>query len=92
MEAFNPGFICNHSDQYGRYAFQNQPDIGSWNIRCLVQALSPLMDPVDANAAPDLYEAAMIERYPDLMRAKMGLFECHAHDDTLATDLLRLSS
>jgi len=90
MEAFNPGFICNHSDHYGRYAFQNQPDIGYWNIRCLAQALSPLMNPVEVATAPDLYKAAMIERYADLMRAKMGLFEQHAHDDTLVTDLLRL--
>src|SRR5207245_723977 len=27
LEAYNPAFICNHSDHQGRYAFHNQPDL-----------------------------------------------------------------
>ncbi|RMH35904.1 MAG: YdiU family protein [Nitrospirae bacterium] len=90
MEYFDPGFICNHSDRYGRYAFQNQPDIGYWNIRAIAQALSPLVAPSDVQAAPDVYEHALLDRYAELMRAKLGLLESHVGDDKLVTDLLNL--
>ena len=90
MEQFNPGFICNHSDHHGRYSFQHQPDIGYWNIRALAQALSPLMEEEEVQAAPRLYEKAMIDTYAGLMRAKLGLVEHHAGDDKLVTDLLNL--
>ncbi len=90
MERYDPTFICNHSDHHGRYAFQNQPDIGYWNIRALAQALSPLMDEQEVKIAPDIYERALLEKYADLMREKLGLLECHSGDDKLLTDLLNL--
>ncbi|MDH5564909.1 MAG: YdiU family protein [Nitrospirota bacterium] len=90
MERFDPTFICNHSDHQGRYSFQHQPDIGYWNIRALGQALSLLIDEEALNMAPQLYEQAMLEKYAELMRAKLGLAESHAGDDKLVTDLLNL--
>lgn len=35
--------ICNHTDTYGRYSFGSQPNIGEWNLRALMKALSPLV-------------------------------------------------
>jgi hypothetical protein len=90
MERYDPTFICNHSDHQGRYSFQHQPDIGYWNIRALAQALSPLLDEEALKMAPQLYEQAMLEKYAELMRGKLGLAERHAGDDTLVTDLLNL--
>jgi len=90
MERYDPTFICNHSDRHGRYAFQNQPDIGYWNIRALAQALSPLVDQAALQAAPDTYEQTMLGKYAEIMRAKLGLAETHAGDDKLVTDLLNL--
>lgn len=90
MERYDPTFICNHSDHHGRYSFQNQPDIGYWNIRALARALSPLVGKESENAAPEVYEHAMLETYARLMRAKLGLVEAHAGDDKLVTDLLNL--
>ena len=90
MEQYDPAFICNHSDHHGRYSFQNQPDIGYWNIRALAQALSPLVEQGDLLKAPEYYEKAMITRYAELMREKLGLMESHAGDDKLLTDLLNL--
>ncbi|HEY6093375.1 MAG TPA: YdiU family protein, partial [Gallionellaceae bacterium] len=43
MEAYNPGHVCNHSDHGGRYAFDQQPQIGLWNLTALAQAMSPLV-------------------------------------------------
>ena len=83
-------FICNHSDHQGRYSFQHQPDIGYWNIRALGQALSQLIGEDALKMAPQLYEQAMLEKYAELMRGKLGLAESHAGDDKLVTDLLNL--
>ncbi len=90
MERYDPSFICNHSDHQGRYSFQHQPDIGYWNIRALAQALSPLLDDAAIQMAPDLYEQAMLKKYAELMRGKLGLLETHAGDDKLVTNLLNL--
>ncbi|WNM61315.1 protein adenylyltransferase SelO [Candidatus Nitrospira neomarina] len=90
MERYDPTFICNHSDHHGRYSFQNQPDIGFWNIRALARALSPLVAQDAVNGIPEIYEKAMVAKYAELMRAKLGLIEAHAGDDKLVTDLLNL--
>ncbi|WP_454063656.1 protein adenylyltransferase SelO [Candidatus Nitrospira salsa] len=90
MEAFHPGFVCNHSDHRGRYSFQHQPDIGYWNIRALAKAMSPLIEQAEIQAAPELYEKTMLEKYAGLMKKKLGLIETHTGDDKLVTDLLNL--
>ena len=90
MDDFSPGFIPNHSDRQGRYSFQNQPDIGYWNIRALAHALSPLLEEADVHGAPELYEDTMLKTYADLMQAKLGLQETREGDDKLRRDLLAL--
>lgn len=90
MEQFNPEFICNHSDHQGRYSFQNQPDIGYWNIRAIAHALSPLLEQTHVDGGPEIYEQAFTERYRELMNAKFGLAEQHAQDDALRKDFLNL--
>ena len=44
LEEYNPEFICNHSDDNGRYAFNNQPAIGLWNCQALAAALDEIID------------------------------------------------
>lgn len=90
MDAYDPGFICNHSDHHGRYAFRNQPDIGYFNLRCLGQALSSLITPEQEQDTLTAYETAFAERYLDLMRAKLGLQEAKLDDEALVGDLLGL--
>ena len=90
MEAFNPGHICNHSDEQGRYAYDNQPYIGLWNCSRLAQALTPLIDAEPCNAALARYEGAYLEAYASLMCAKLGLTQAMEGDDTLVSDLLGL--
>jgi len=90
MDDFNPGFIPNHSDRHGRYSFQNQPDIGYWNVRAIAQALSPLVGADDVREAPEHYEATVQQTYTDLMQAKLGLQEVRDGDDKLRRDVLAL--
>lgn len=90
MDAYDAGFVCNHTDQAGRYAFDQQPGIGQWNCAALAQAMLPLMTREDALAAIDRYAPAFEDEYSALMRAKLGLREARAGDAALLTDLLAL--
>ncbi|OGI56796.1 MAG: hypothetical protein A2V58_02950 [Candidatus Muproteobacteria bacterium RBG_19FT_COMBO_61_10] len=72
MEAYDPGFICNHSDHHGRYAFDQQPQIGLFNLGCLAQALLPLLEVDAARAALNGYQARFDEQYQRLMAQKLG--------------------
>lgn len=90
MDAFDPGFIPNHSDPMGRYAFDQQPSIGFWNLRCFAAALLPLMTREEAMEGLDAYQPAFLEHFDDLMRSKLGLRQSLAGDRELAVDLLAL--
>lgn len=61
VEAFDPGWICNHSDSTGRYAWGRQPAVVHWNCARLLEALLPLLDD-----RPDRAEAlatALLDRF-----------------------------
>jgi len=96
MEAYNPGYICNHSDHTGRYAFDQQPQTGLFNLSCLAQALLPLFDEnpdqcvEHAKAVLAEYHPLYVKEYATLMRAKLGLLETHDEDQSLLSDLLGL--
>ena len=90
LDDYNPGFICNHSDHGGRYAFHRQPDIGHWNLHALAQALLPLMTEEQAKEALAIYEPALVAHYTDLMRQKLGLEEWRPEDGDLLTGLLEI--
>ena len=73
MDDYHADFICNHSDYGGRYAFDQQPGIGLWNLVCLAKALLPLLSKEEATAALDEYQPTFGEHYGELMHAKLGL-------------------
>lgn len=90
MDDYDAGFICNHSDHNGRYAFNQQPYIGLWNLSCLAQAMLPLSEKESLKAGLDTYMPTFEREYLKLMRAKLGLQEERAGDDELIRDLLGL--
>jgi uncharacterized protein YdiU (UPF0061 family) len=81
LDSYEPGFICNHSDHHGRYAFNRQPEIGLFNLSCLAQALLPLIHDSPEQAAElataslQRYQPLFEARHAQLMRAKLGLKE-----------------
>ena len=94
LDDYAPGFICNHSDHRGRYAFDRQPDVALWNLSCLGQALLPLFD-ANAEAAAeqamaqfDLYRETFLTEYGAGLVKKLGLREIRNGDDQLAQRLL----
>lgn len=96
MDGFDPGHVCNHSDEQGRYAYARQPGIAFWNLHALAQALLPLVDGEPEAASESLlaalepfkaeFAAAMVAG----LRAKLGLASAHDDDAALADDFLRL--
>ena len=96
LDDYDPGFVCNHSDRRGRYAFDKQPEIGLWNLTCFAQALLPLLNPDDGEAAAararDIlagYEPELVRTYAQGMRAKLGLRTEAAADRELVGDFLQ---
>ncbi|MFP5408324.1 MAG: protein adenylyltransferase SelO [Gammaproteobacteria bacterium] len=73
LDAFDPGYVCNHSDTGGRYAFDQQPDVAAWNITKLAQALVPLMSVETASQAIGEYPQVFGRAYLERMAAKFGL-------------------
>ncbi|NDL63071.1 protein adenylyltransferase SelO [Acerihabitans arboris] len=90
LDAYQPGYICNHSDHQGRYAFDNQPAVGLWNLHRLAQALSGLMPVSDLEQALDRYEPALMDAYGEEMRAKLGFATRDKQDNAILTGLLGL--
>ena len=44
LDAYHPEKVFSSVDQYGRYAFANQPSIGLWNLTRFAECLLPLID------------------------------------------------
>ncbi len=90
LDAYDPNFICNHSDVGGRYAFGAQPTIGLWNCHALANALTPLVAADELEALLATYEPAYRADYLARMRAKLGLARADDDDVALIGDLLTL--
>lgn len=90
LDDYEPEFICNHSDDTGRYAFDQQPTIGLWNLNVLAHALSSLIEKDDLIKILSEYEPILVEHYSELMRAKLGLATQQKEDYSLCGKLLHL--
>jgi len=93
LDAYHPNTVYSSIDQFGRYAYSNQPRIIVWNLAQLATAL--IQQLVDKDAAveeateivhgmPDLIEANWLV----LFRAKIGLVDQEDGDAALISDLL----
>ncbi|WP_193141702.1 YdiU family protein [Meridianimarinicoccus sp. MJW13] len=79
MDRFESGKVFSSIDQFGRYAYNRQPDIAVWNIAQLATCLLPLIDP-DQDRAVEIATKA-VHRFPEVFaqewlavfRAKLGL-------------------
>jgi uncharacterized protein YdiU (UPF0061 family) len=88
MDGYDPDFICNHSDEQGRYSVINQPGIAHWNLRALAVALSRLVPAQALVEKLDDFERHFAARYRGLMRAKLALGREEDGDDRLIGELL----
>jgi len=86
LDDFDAGYICNHTDQGGRYAYNRQPQIGFANCQYLANALLPIMDEDAVRDGLSRYEHAYNQRFLSNMRGKLGLEETEESDLSLIMD------
>ena len=90
LDAYQPGYICNHSDHSGRYAWNRQPSIGLWNLNALAHALSTLVEHDALVDSLQSYEKILLSHYDKGLSEKLGLQETHTNDRQLGIDFLDL--
>lgn len=94
MDEFNFNRVYSSIDQQGRYAYNNQPIIGQWNLVRFAETLLPLL--AEGQQAVKIAESILqdyqkhYETYwLEGMRNKLGLEIEHADDKALVEDLLQ---
>jgi serine/tyrosine/threonine adenylyltransferase len=94
MDAYHPEKVFSSIDQFGRYAFANQPAVIKWNLARFAETLLPLMaDGRDnaievANASISRFNDHYNEAYLSGLRQKLGLALEMEGDLELGADLL----
>ncbi|USI72387.1 protein adenylyltransferase SelO [Sphingomonas morindae] len=93
LDAYDPAKHFSAIDQFGRYAFGNQPRIAQWNLTRLAEALLPLID-TDQTRAIALAEATLAgfptrfeAAYHEGLRRKLGLATARPEDIDLISAL-----
>jgi uncharacterized protein YdiU (UPF0061 family) len=95
MDRYRPATVYSSIDHAGRYAYDQQPAIGLWNLSRFAETLLPLLGSGDEQAEASAREAleAYGPRFEGCYReglcAKLGLFEAGDEDLSLAQDLLK---
>lgn len=90
MDDYQADFISNHSDHQGRYAFDNQPTVGLWNLNRLAQSLSSLLSADRLKQALRDYEPALMAAWGGAMRNKLGFVQSLTDDNDLLIELYSL--
>jgi len=88
MDSYDPATVFSSIDEYGRYAYGNQPPIALWNLTRFAEALLPLLAEDQEKAVALAQEA--VNRFNELFQAsliagfrrKLGLYT-EAPDDVL---------
>ncbi len=88
LDEYDFAYICNHTDQGGRYSFGSQPNVGEWNLRALMVALAPLVNSDELEKVMGYYPKFYTEHYLDLMTKKLGFNEPKDEDLNLIKHLL----
>jgi uncharacterized protein YdiU (UPF0061 family) len=96
MDAYHPDKVFSSIDQFGRYAFANQPAVIKWNLARFAETLLPLIayggdKAIEAaNASIPRFDDHYYEAYLAGLRQKLGLRLEMEGDFDLGADLLAL--
>lgn len=83
-------YICNHSDHQGRYAYNNQPSIGMWNLERLLVCFMNFVPREKLEEILNEYPALFEAEYLRLSRIKMGLETQDPDDFKLLVEALQM--
>ena len=94
MDMYDPETVFSSIDQYGRYAFFNQPGITKWNLARFAECLVPLINEdknIGIQIATEIvnnFSEIYKKNWLEMMRKKLGLMGEDAKDEKLIIDLL----
>jgi uncharacterized protein YdiU (UPF0061 family) len=95
MDSYDPATAFSAIDEFGRYAYGNQPTIAQWNLARFAETLLPLLDPDPergvelANEAISAFMSRFQEHWLAGMRDKLGLSGNEEGDLELVRELLQ---
>ncbi|ESO86801.1 hypothetical protein LOTGIDRAFT_128503 [Lottia gigantea] len=81
MDRYDPNFICNGSDDGGRYSYKNQPEICKWNCMKLGEAIQEAVPVDQTKPFLSLFDEEFSKCYKDKMRKKLGLLNKDLPED-----------
>jgi serine/tyrosine/threonine adenylyltransferase len=94
IDNYDPATVFSSIDQFGRYAYGNQPQIGLWNLTRLAETLLPLFD-VDQEQAIEQaqqvlarFEPRFVQRHREGMMRKLGIASARAEDAERVSTIL----
>lgn len=96
MDNYRADTVFSSIDSSGRYAYQQQPQIGQWNLARLAESLLPLIAADETEAVAKATEVlnnfgpSYFQHWRALFGAKIGLQQCTSDDHSLITELLQL--
>jgi serine/tyrosine/threonine adenylyltransferase len=96
MDVFHPKKVFSSIDEYGRYAWDQQPGIALWNLTRLAECLLDLLD-ADKDMAVEIAKAELAKFHPQFedafetgMLNKLGIAERREDDGAFIADMLRI--
>ena len=96
MDTYHPETVFSSIDTEGRYAYQNQPKMASWNLARFAEALLPLLNDNKEKAIEiaqveiNQFSRWYLDFWYEGMRKKLGLFHEHEMDQQLIEALLSM--
>ena len=90
MDGFNSRYTPNSSDTHGRYAYQQQAEIGFWNLNKLAETLIPLVGADELQEETKQYQSLLNGFYREEMGCKLGLSILDSEFSELTQEMLQL--
>jgi uncharacterized protein YdiU (UPF0061 family) len=93
LEGYDPSWTPNTTDLPGRrYAYGRQPDVAAWNLARLANALSPLIEDVQAlERGLEVYADTFTSSWRAMLAQKLGVISLDREgDENLLRDLFGL--
>lgn len=92
MDYFEKHCICNHTDDEGRYSYNNQPHIAKWNLEVLAYNLGKICDFSKLIKYLKTFESQHEKAYLEIINNRLGLDESLSSDSNLELAVQLLSA
>ncbi|GFO46223.1 selenoprotein o [Plakobranchus ocellatus] len=88
IDKFNRHFICNASDDGGRYTYARQPEMCKWNCDKFAKAIMDVVPLEQTSRHLNLFDEEFEQHYTKKMKQKLGLKKDLPHDGKIIQSFL----